>query len=298
MKPAAFDYIAPETLEHALDLLAQYGDEAKVIAGGQTLGPMLNMRVLAPSVLIDLNNIAELGERHVTDEGLMLGALTRQGELEDDADLGRSQPLVAAAIPHIAHRAIRNRGTVGGSLAHADPAAEWGALVHALGAELMVARKGSAPRLVAAEEFFEGLLTTALGPDELLIGVRLPRWRADAGWSFREFSRRHGDFAMAGVACRVVLDGSGRCREAGLGLVGVSDKPLRASKAEAVLLDGDVGEALFREAAACAAAETDPMEDLHASAAFRRHLVEVLVTDALEEAVQRCTAVSDGKQEL
>lgn len=289
MKPAAFDYFAPRTLEQTLDLLAEYGDDAKVIAGGQTLGPMLNMRVLAPTVLIDLNNIAELGEQRTSDRGLVLGALTRQGTLEDDSHLADVQPLVAAAVPFIAHRAIRNRGTVGGSLSHADPAAEWGALVHALGAELNVASRAAVPRRIEPEQFFKGLLTTALEPDELLLSVQLPRWPAEAGWSFREFSRRHGDFAMAGVACRLVLDGSGRCREAGLGLIGVSDRALRAHDAEAVLLDAEAGENVFREAAASAARECDPMGDIHASTAFRRHLVEVLVKDALEEAARRCS---------
>ncbi len=291
MKPAAFDYFAPRTLDEALDLLADYGDDAKVIAGGQTLGPMLNMRVLTPTVLVDLNNVAELGQRHSDGGGLVLGALTRQGSLEDDPGLAESQPLVAAAIPFIAHRAIRNRGTVGGSLSHADPAAEWGALVHALGAQFTIAGKGAAQRRLGPEQFFEGLLTTALEPHELLVSVELPAWTPGAGWSFREFSRRHGDFAMAGVACRLLLDGSGRCVEAGLGLIGVSDRPLRASGAEAILCNAVVDEHLFGEAAASAARECDPMDDLHASAAYRRHLVEVLVKDALEEAAHRCAAV-------
>lgn len=291
MKPAAFDYFAPRTLKQALELLAEYGDDAKVIAGGQTLGPMLNMRVLTPTVLVDINNVAELGERGQDETGLELGALTRQGILEDDPHLATTQPLVAAAIPFIAHRAIRNRGTVGGSLSHADPAAEWGGLVHALGAEFTIAGPAAQRRSIGPEQFFEGLLTTALAPEELLVSVRLPPWPRGAGWSFREFSRRHGDFAMAGVACRVLLDGAGRCQEAGLGLIGVSDRPLRAAEAEAVLRGAQPDDDLFREAAACAARECDPMDDLHASAAFRRHLVEVLVKDALVEAAERCAAV-------
>ncbi len=288
MKPAPFDYVAPESLDEALAVLSQYGDEAKVIAGGQTLGPMLNMRVVTPTLLVDINRIEALQAQRRSDAGLALGALTRQGSLEDDGDLHRHQPLVAVAIPHIAHRAVRNRGTIGGSLSHADPAAEWGALVQALDATLVIARQGAAPRALPASEFFQGLLTTALQPEELLLEVRLPAWPEGAGWSFREFSRRHGDFALAGVACRLAVDGASRCADAALGLIGVDDRPLRATSAEAVLRGEPAGEALFREAAARAAAETEPMNDLHASADYRRHLVEVLVFDALMEAQGRC----------
>jgi len=290
MKPAAFDYIAPSSLEQALELLARYGEDAKIIAGGQTLGPMLNMRMLTPGVLVDINALPELQGYRAGGGGLTLGALTRQSSLEDDAGLARVQPLVAAAIPHIAHRAIRNRGTVGGSLAHADPAAEWGALVQALDGEMIVAGHGVEQRTIAADAFFDGLLTTAIEADELLVGVRLPPWRAGSGWSFREFSRRHGDFALAGVACRLVLDASGRCTEAALGLIGLGDRPLRARAAEALMIGEPGGGELYRAGAARAAQALDPLDDIHASAAFRRHLARVLVEDALTEAAQRCVA--------
>lgn len=288
MKPAPFDYVAPENLDEALSVLSQYGDEAKVIAGGQTLGPMLNMRIVTPTLLVDINGIEALQAMHRSDAGLILGALTRQSRLEDDSGLGQYQPLIAAAIPHIAHRAIRNRGTVGGSLCHADPAAEWGALAQALDATVVIARQGSELRAMPASEFFQGLLTTALQPEELLVEVRLPAWQKGAGWSFQEFSRRHGDFALAGVACRLSVDGVSRCTDGRLGLIGVGDRPIRAGAAERMLLGEAAGEPLFRAVAERAAAETDPVNDLQASAAYRRHLVEVLVFDALMEAWSRC----------
>jgi carbon-monoxide dehydrogenase medium subunit len=288
MKPAPFDYVAPDNIDEVLSVLAQYGDEAKVIAGGQTLGPMLNMRVVTPTLLVDINRIEALQAMSRSDSGLVLGALTRQSSLEDDDDLNQYQPLIAAAIPHIAHRAIRNRGTVGGSLCHADPAAEWGALAHVLDATLVIARQGAELRTVPATEFFQGLLATALQPEELLVEVRLPAWPKAAGWSFQEFSRRHGDFALAGVACHLAVDGASRCTAGRLGLIGVGDRPLRAGAAEKMLLGEPAGEPLFRAVAARAAAETDPMNDLHASAAYRRHLVEVLTFDALMEAWSKC----------
>lgn len=291
MKPAAFDYTAARSVEQALAVLVEYGDEAKVIAGGQTLGPMLNMRVVTPALLVDVNGIEALQGPRRSDSGLSLGAMTRQADLEDDPGLAIAQPLVAAAIPHIAHRAIRNRGTVGGSLVHADPAAEWGALVHALDAELVIAAAGGT-RVVTPEDFFLGILTTAVEPQELLVEVRLPDWPKEAGWSFREFSRRHGDFALAGVACRLTLDGQRRCVAAGLGLIGVGDTPLRAREAEAVLVGETAGPELFQAAAETAASAVDPMTDLHASPDYRRHLTRVLVADALAQAADRASAVA------
>lgn len=293
MKPAAFDFTAARSPEQALAVLTQYGDEAKVIAGGQTLGPMLNMRLLMPQVLLDVNGIESLAGTRRSDAGLAVGALTRHADLEDDPGLASDQPLVAAAIPHIAHRAIRNRGTVGGSLVHADPAAEWGALVHALDAELVIAAAGGT-RSVAPEEFFVGILTTAVEPEELLVEVRLPAWPDGAGWSFLEFSRRHGDFALAGVACRLQLDAENRCTAARLGLIGVGDTPLRARDAEAVLVGERVSPELFRATAEAAARGIEPMTDLHASADYRRQLTRVLVADALAQAADRASPAAPG----
>ncbi|HSH43787.1 MAG TPA: xanthine dehydrogenase family protein subunit M [Arenicellales bacterium] len=293
MKPAAFDYTAARSVDEALAVLSQYGDEAKVIAGGQTLGPMLNMRLLMPQVLLDINRVESLSSAGRGDGGLALGAATRQADLEDDPGLAEVQPLVAAAIPYIAHRAIRNRGTVGGSLVHADPAAEWGGLVHALDAELVIAGSDGR-RTVAAEDFFVGILTTAVEPEELLVEVRLPAWPRGAGWSFVEFSRRHGDFALAGVACRLQLDGDRRCSDVRLGLIGLGDTPLRARDAEAVLVGESVGPELYRAAAETAARGIEPMSDLHASADYRRQLTRVLVADALAQAVDRASPGVDG----
>jgi len=288
MKPPAFDYTAARSVDEALGVLAQHGDEAKVIAGGQTLGPMLNMRLLAPQVLVDINGIEVLAGADAGDGGLRLGAATRQADLEDDPELADVQPLVAAAIPYIAHRAIRNRGTVGGSLVHADPAAEWGALVHALDAELVIAG-ANGTRSVAPEDFFVGILTTAVEPEELLVAVRLPAWPRGAGWSFVELSRRHGDFALAGVACRLQLDAEGRCLDARLGLIGLGDTPLRGRDAEAVLAGERAGPELYRAAADAAARGIEPMNDLHASADYRRQLTRVLVADALAQAADRAS---------
>lgn len=293
MKPAAFDFTAARSLEEALAVLTQYGDEAKVIAGGQTLGPMLNMRLLMPQVLVDVNGIESLAGTRRSDAGLGLGALTRQADLEDEPGLAAHQPLVAAAIPHIAHRAIRNRGTVGGSLVHADPAAEWGALVHALDAELVIAA-ANGTRSVAPEDFFVGILTTAVEPEELLVEVRLPAWPEGAGWSFLELSRRHGDFALAGVACRLQLDAEQRCTTARLGLIGVGDTPLRARDAEAVLVGERAGPELFRATAEAAARGIESMTDLHASADYRRQLTRVLVADALAQAADRASPAAPG----
>ena len=289
VKPAPFEYVAPRDVGEVLALLAEFGDDAKILAGGQTLAPMLNLRVIAPGVIIDINRVDRL-EFRCDRDGLALGALFRQSALEDDAGLASRQPLVAAAIPLIGHRPIRNRGTVGGSLAHADPAAEWGALVLATDAELIVARHGEPSRAVAAVDFFAGMLETAIEPHELLVEVRLPRWPERSGWSFRELARRPGDFALAGVACRLGIDGAGRCAGGRLALIGTGDRPLRALRAEAVLEGEVAGSALFDAAAGEAADEVEPLSDLHASADYRRHLTRVLVRDALDEAHARARA--------
>lgn len=285
MKPAPFAYRDPDTVEEALALLAEHGDDAKPLAGGQSLGPMLNMRLASPSLIIDLNRVASLGHRCGSPEGFVIGALVRQSALEDDRAFAAAQPLAAAAIPWIAHRPVRNRGTVAGSLVHADPAAEWGGIALALDARLVIRRDGgAAPRVVAAEDFFAGILETAVAPDELLTEVRLPPWPSGARWSFREFARRRGDFALAGAACRFEVDGAGRCRSARIGLIGVGDTAVRARRAESVMEGEPPAPALFTAAAEAVRAEIDPLDDGHASAGYRRHLAGVVVEDALAEA--------------
>ena len=289
MKPAPFAYRDPDTVDEVLELLAEHGDDAKLLAGGQSLGPMLNMRVVTPAVIVDLNRVRTLAARGLSaGASFALGALVRQAELEDDPGFAASQPLAAAALPWIAHRPIRNRGTVAGSLVHADPAAEWGGIVLALDARLLVRRAGAPPRAVAAEDFFTGILETAVEPEELLAEVRLPPWPEGARWGFREFARRRGDFALAGVACRFEEDGAGGgCRSVRIGLIGVGDTAVRARRAEAVLEGEAPGPEAFAAAAAAARGEVEPLADGHASAGYRRHLVEVLVEDALADAWAR-----------
>ena len=294
MKPAPFAYRDPDTIDEVLALLAEYGDDAKLLAGGQSLGPMLNMRVVTPAVIVDLNRVETLTERGLSaDAGFALGALVRQANLEDDPDFTASQPLAAAALPWIAHRPIRNRGTVAGSLVHADPAAEWGGIVLALDARLLIRRAGAPPRTVAAEDFFTGILETAVEPEELLAEVRLPPWPQGACWGFREFARRQGDFALAGVACRFEVDGAPgeRCRSVRIGLIGVGDTAVRARRAEAVLEGEAPGPEVFAAAAAAARGEVEPLDDGHASAGYRRHLVGVLIEDALADAWARSGGV-------
>jgi len=294
MKPAPFAYCDPRTLDEALALLARHGEDAKILAGGQTLGPLLNMRLAMPAVLIDINNIAALDHLHAGKVGLAIGALTRQSALEDDPAMAALQPLIAFALPHIAHRAIRNRGTVGGSLAHADPAAEWPALATLLDAELVVQSSARGERIIPADEFFVTHLTTTLAADEILCEIRLPPSPPGAGYAMLEFARRHGDFALAGAMVRLTRDGAGRLGEPRLVLFGVDRRPVRARCAEAVLAGAAPSNDLFAAAAATAAGEIDPYDDLHASARYRRHLAEVLAGRALAEALSRAGEEAHG----
>ena len=290
MKPAPFEYYDPRSVDEALALLQEHGDEAKVLAGGQSLGPLLNMRMATPQVIVDVNRVEALDYQQDQDGWMAIGALTRQSELEDDASFHRKQPLVAEAIPLIGHRAIRNQGTVGGSVAHADPAAEWPALVAGLDAELVVQSAGNDPRVLGAEDFFLTYLTTMLQPDELLLEIRLPPWPKDAGWAFVEFSRRHGDFALVGVASRLRLDPDRICRDARLALIGVEGVPVRARQAEDMLEGERVSRELFVAAGQETGKNLDPQGDLHASGEFRRDLAGVLVRRALTQAAKRCEA--------
>src|SRR3954467_13644651 len=226
MKPAPFDYEAPASLDAALDLLARHGADAKILAGGQSLIPVMNFRLAEPALLIDINRVAELDFiRRDGDGTLRIGALTRQRRLERDSLVAEAAPLLHEAVPFIAHPQIRNRGTFGGSLAHADPAAELPALAVALGARFRLRRAGG-DRWVAAEDFFAGLFATALEPDEMLVEAAIPPSPARTGWAFLEAARPHGDYAQVGVAARVTLDDSGRCREARLVYLSVGDAPV------------------------------------------------------------------------
>jgi carbon-monoxide dehydrogenase medium subunit len=287
MKPARFDYYRPESLDEGLTLLTELGPEAKALAGGQSLVPAMNFRLARPAALVDLNRINGLaGIEETADGGIRIGAMTRQRAVERSARVAQRAPLLAEAMPWIAHPQIRNRGTVGGSLAHADPAAELPAVMLALEARLVV-RSRRAERMVPAAEFFTGILSTALGPDELLIAIELPAPVAGSGTAFVEVARRHGDYALVGVAARIELDPDGTCREARIALLSVADTPVLATQANRALAGRIPDATAIDDAARAAAQEIDPASDLHASAAYRRHLAAVLAGRALRLAARR-----------
>jgi carbon-monoxide dehydrogenase medium subunit len=288
MKPAPFEYQAPAALDAALDLLARHGGEAKILAGGQSLIPVMNFRLAEPSLLVDINKLAELDFiRRDEDGALRIGALTRQRRLERDPIVAELAPLLREAVPFIAHPQIRNRGTFGGSLAHADPAAELPAIAVALGARFRLRRAGG-ERWVEARDFFAGLFATALEPDEILAEAVIPPLPPRTGWAFLEIARRHGDYAQVGIAALVTLDESGRCREARLVYLSVGDAPVVAREAARLL----AGEEISPQAIAAAAEkasrdEMDPLGDIHASPEFKRHLARVLTGRALRRAAER-----------
>jgi carbon-monoxide dehydrogenase medium subunit len=274
VKPAPFRYHAPETIDDACSVLSEYGDEAKPLAGGQSLVPMLALRLTRFDHLVDLNRVRELAGVRRENDHVIVGACTRQRVMECDAVVGAALPLVARATPLIGHFQIRNRGTVGGSMAHADPASEYPAVAVALGAEFELVGTGGARRCVAADDFFVGTWTTAVASEELLASVRFPDWGSECGFAIEEVARRHGDFALAGVACAVGPD------RAGLALFGVASTPVRAAAAERLLAEGanasDVAEAAIRD--------LEPPTDVHASGATRRRIARHLVARAVEKA--------------
>lgn len=286
MKPAAFEYYAPHSLDEAINLLATHKAGAKLLAGGQSFAPMANFRVLRPEVVIDLNRIAELGYIRESGSVIAIGAMTRHREVERSDLVAKRCPLIASAVPNIGHAVIRNRGTVGGSLSHADPAAEWPVVAMALGAT-MVARSPRGERQIPAAEFFAGLLTTALEADEILTGIRFPGVPARTGAEFLEVSRRHGDFALVSVGAQVTLSANGTVEGAKLALGGVGAGPFDANALAGRLAgtkaqDEDI-EALGKDVAE----RLEPMDDLHASSAYRKEVAAVLVGRALRAAVAR-----------
>ena len=283
MKLPPVDYEAPRTVSEAVELLAEHQDEASVLAGGQSLIPLLALRLAQPALLIDINGLTELERVSVADGWVTIGATTREYVAEDSATVGDAVPLVAAALPLIGHEAIRSRGTVGGSLAHADPAAELPAVARALDAEFVV-RGPSGERVVPAAQWFEGYLTTSRQPDELLTEVRFPAAGPGTGVSFQEVARRHGDFAMVGLATSVTLS-DGAISDARLAFAGVSDVPARATGAEELLAGQRPSAELFDEAARRAASDIDPPSDLHGSAEYRKKVAAALVRRGLREAV-------------
>lgn len=285
MKPPRFKYQAPATLEAVLALLGQYGERARILAGGQSLVPILNFRLATPEILIDINRTAGLAGIEMEDDGtLVVGAMTRERALEEDPRVRGANPLLAAAMPYIAHTQIRNRGTLGGSLAHADPAAELPAVSLACDACFdLLGLRGA--RTVAAADFFRGIYATALEPDELLVRVRFPAWPPGMRFGFRELARRHGDFALAGIALTVRLGESGGCSALRIVGFGIGDTPERLRAAEAELLDRVPDAAAITRAARAAATACSPRGDIHASAAYRRELLEVLLRRALDDAL-------------
>ena len=287
MKPAPFKYYAPTTVDEALAHLAEHGWDAKVLAGGQSLIPMLNFRLAQPAVLVDLNNVSELFYIRPDNGSLLLGAMTRQSQVEHDALIAERAPLVHEVMPQIAYPQIRSRGTFGGSLAHADPSAELVAVSLALNARLRL-RSQAGERWVPADEFFVGLFTTVLEPDELLVEVALPAMPPRSGWSFLQITRRHHDFCLAGVAVLVTLDERGQCEQARLIFLSVGDGPVNARQAAEMLVGQAPTPEVIRAAADVAADdEIDPGSDIHASAEYRRHLSKVLARRTLTQAFDR-----------
>jgi carbon-monoxide dehydrogenase medium subunit len=285
MKLPAFEYACPATISEAVALLAGHAGEAKPLAGGQSLVPMMAFRIAQPSLLVDLRKLPGLRETKVGPNGVHLGALVRWRDILDDKRLATAHPLLREAVSHVAHYQIRNRGTVGGSCAHADPASEMPGIAQACEATFTVIGKGGS-RTIKAADFFQGALTTALKPDEIIIEIQLPAWPAARRWGFQEFARRRGDFAMAGIALYYDLDG-GRATNAHIAVIGVGDHQRRLPKAEASLNGQTVNEALAVKVGEAAAAEVEPQEDIHASAAYRRALTGTLAERALKAAMAR-----------
>jgi CO/xanthine dehydrogenase FAD-binding subunit len=286
MKPPRFDYLAPRTLDEALAHLHHHGDQAKILAGGQSLIPMLNFRLAHPGVVVDVNRLIELAYVRQHDGGVAVGALTRQHAVERSELIRARVPVVAEACRFIGHAPIRHRGTFGGNLAHADPASELPAVMVALEAELAVAsRTGS--RAVPAGQFFTGPLTTALRPDEMLTEIRIPAPPPRTGGAFVEMARRAGDFALVGVAALITLDGAGTCERVRIALCGVGPTPIRARAAEDALTGQAPTATALAAAAERAAAATSPPSYVHGSAEFRKKLARHFARQALAAAIQR-----------
>jgi carbon-monoxide dehydrogenase medium subunit len=290
MKPAPFKYIAATSLEHALALKAEHGDDANFLAGGQSLIPAMNFRLARPAVLIDINGIGDLAGLRPQEGTVRIGALTRYRALQRDDTFGKLFPLIGEALPHIAHPQIRNRGTVGGNLSHADPASELPAIALALEARFRV-RSAKQERLIAAADFFTGALTTDLQPDEMLVEIELPAPKPRSGSCFMEIARRRGDFAIAGVAAMVAMDTQDKCAEIRLTLCGVGETPVDASAAADGLIGQAPSEQAIRDAAASLQGMIEPAGNVQATTEYQRHVAGVLTERALRTAARR---VHDG----
>ncbi len=283
MKLPPFEYACPTTVSEAVALLASHDGEAKALAGGQSLVPMMAFRVAQPSLVVDLRKLAELRDIKITADGVTLGAMVRWRQILDDERLRTAHPLLVAAVEHVAHYQIRNRGTAGGSIAHADPAAEMPGVAITCEAKMTVVGK-SGSRVIEAKDFFDGPLMTALQADEIITEIRLPAWPAQRRFGFQEFARRKGDFALAAAMLFYDEEG-GKARNAHVGAIGVGDTPLRLSAVEDVLNGSVIDEATINKAEAAASAAVNPHDDIHANGAYRKALVGVMVERALRAAV-------------
>jgi carbon-monoxide dehydrogenase medium subunit len=287
MKPPKFRYFAPKSVGEALALLAEHADEARVLAGGQSLVPLMNMRLVHPDVLVDINGITELSFIKASNGGLTIGALTRDATLANDTTIAEDLYVLREAAHYVGHPAIRNRSTIGGSIAHADPAAELPAVMVALNAEF-VARSRAGSRIISSQNFFKGYLTTDLKEGEMLTEIRIPGLPPRSGSAFVEFARREGDYALAGVAAVITLDEDGTIADARLGLCSVGPAPVRPQAAEALLRGQRPGNEAWAAAATAAVSLLDePLSDIHGSADYRRHLAGVLTKQALAAAAGR-----------
>jgi len=283
MKPPKFDYFDPTTVEEALDLLKEYGEDAKILAGGQSLVPLLNFRLARPQVLVDINRIKDLDYVRENNGTLAIGAMTRQRTLETSEIIRSKCGLLTDAAELIGHPQIRNRGTVGGSLVHADPTAELTAIAKALDARMKI-RSSEGERTVGAEDFFVTVMTTALEPSEMLVEIEFPSLAPSAGWAFEEFVLRHGDFAVVGVTAVVTLDAKQTCTELRLAAIGVDETPFRDPELEELLQGQKITDSLLDELAALVSAKVDPFTDLHATAEQRKHLAGVLAKKTIKKA--------------
>jgi len=287
VKPAPFDYHAPATVDDCVSVLAEHGDEAKILAGGQSLMPMLALRLARPEVLVDVNRVSALATVRRDDGSLVVGATTRHATLEKDPEIAAAVPLLARVAPHIGHFQIRNRGTLGGSLAHADPAAELPAVVRVLDAEIEVAGPNGTRRIPAAD-FFETVFTTSLEPDELVTAVHFLVWGAGSGFAVEEMARRHGDFAIVGALAAVQVR-DGRLSKVAIGLTGMGSVPERAEAVEGALTGAAVADLDLTDAGVQAVTGLEPSADVHAGPEYRKRVGAALVTRALTHAIEEAS---------
>jgi aerobic carbon-monoxide dehydrogenase medium subunit len=286
MKPAAFEYIRPASVGDALQALAKHGAKGKILAGGQSLVPMMNLRLARPEVVIDINRLPGLDQIRVDGSDLVIGALARHSNLHDSTIVAKQCPLMSEAYRHVAHKPIRNRGTLGGNVSHADPASEMPAVLLATDASLTAAG-GKGERKIAAKDFFQGALQTALKAEELLTEIRIPAAPAGQGYAFEEISSRKGDFALGAVAVTLRVSG-GQCTQAAIAVAGMGDRPVRLSQVEAGLVGKPIDDAAIARAAAAAKQAVKPDSSVHADVDYKRDLAEALTARALKRALERC----------